>query len=85
MLGSLKKPSSPTATRWLESMDLMNAEISPAHFVIVCVVQVPVLVLTFDKQSASRQDVSVCVAHPVLPLHLGSLASSQAIIVGSFR
>lgn len=52
------------ATRWLESIDLMKAEISEAHFVMVAVVQVPLVV-------------------PVLPLHRGSLASSQAMIVGS--
>ena len=45
MLGSLKKPSSPTATRWFLSIDLMNAEISEIQFVIVAVVQVPLVVL----------------------------------------
>ena len=41
----MKKPSSPIPTRWFESIDLMKAEISLAHWVIVVVVHVPVLVL----------------------------------------
>src|SRR5882672_98028 len=35
------KPSSPTDTRWLRSMPLMNVDISSAHPVNVSAVQVP--------------------------------------------
>lgn len=63
----------------------MNAEMSVAHCVMVCVVQVPVLVLKIIIRDA-RVPRSVGMAsrtYPVLPLHLGSLASSQAKMVGS--
>ena len=64
-------------------MDLMNAEISLAHWVIVVVVHVPVLVLHHITRSDPRSVEARWVPYPVLPLHLGSLASSQPKIVGS--
>ena len=46
MPGWLKKPSSPTATRWFESSDLMYAEISSIQADTVSVVQEPEEVLS---------------------------------------
>lgn len=41
----MKNPSSPRPTRWLESIDLMNAEIVVAHVVMVETVQLEEAVL----------------------------------------
>ena len=81
MPGSLKKPSSPTATRWLGSIDLMYAEISEIQFVSVAVVQVPDVVLDFACEIDF--ELTAMMAYPVLPAHLGSFESSQPRIVGS--
>ena len=70
------------ATKWLESIDFMKAEISLAQFVIVVVVQVPVEVLINCVRRITNSHSNL--TYPVLPRHRGSLASSQAMIVGSF-
>lgn len=62
----------------------MKAEISDAQFVIVLVVQVPLEVLLKPGEPMPRYQHTLKVTRPVLPLHLGSLASSQPRIVGSF-
>lgn len=50
---SLKKPSSPTETMWLLSIDLIKAEMSSAQVVIVSVVQALDAVLDEPEQRGS--------------------------------
>ena len=65
-LASWNQPSSPSATRWFESIDLIYAEIVDAHLLMV----LPVVSHALE-------------AEPDEPEQRGSLASSQAMMVGS--
>ncbi len=70
------------ATKWFESIDLIYADMSFAQEVMVVVVQDPEVVLKYVSTGVEHRLNNSC--YPVLPLHLGSFANSQAMMVGSF-
>lgn len=51
------------ATRWFESMDLMNADMVVAQFVMVLVVQVPLVVL----YNTNRMSNESCQTRMIIP------------------
>lgn len=51
------------ATRWFESMDLMNADMVVAQFVMVLVVQVPLVVL----YNTNRMSDESCQTRMIIP------------------